>query len=168
MRKSVRLEALEPHGKACRSHAREILRPERHLCGIRDGAPRERRSGRRKIPNQGNGLSRGGRNRLVRTLTASTSLAADLRQSGLRKFSLRQSGDGGVAADGSAKNAIAVDWPQICHRAERFGREGCGTASAGEDDLPALLHVRDSPAALGGFGALAQVKTRDRVKIVVD
>jgi hypothetical protein len=28
------------------------------LCGIRDDAPRERRAGRRKIPNQANGLSR--------------------------------------------------------------------------------------------------------------
>src|ERR1700733_15255032 len=86
MRKSVTLEALEPYGKACSSHAREILRPERHLCGIRDDAPRERRTGRRKIPNQGNGLSRVGRNQPIRTLTAPTSLAANLRQISLRKF----------------------------------------------------------------------------------
>jgi hypothetical protein len=30
------------------------------LCGIRDDALRDRRSGRRKIPNQGKGLSRPG------------------------------------------------------------------------------------------------------------
>jgi hypothetical protein len=124
MRKSVRLEALEPYGTASGSHAREILRPERHLRGIRDGAPRERRTGRRKIPNQANGLSRVGRNQPVRTLTAPTSLAANLRQSGLRRFSLRQSGDGDVAARGSAKNATAIEFPQICHAAERFGPGG--------------------------------------------
>jgi hypothetical protein len=117
MRKSVRLEAHEPRGKACGSLAREILRPDRHLRGIRDDAPRERRTGRRKTPNQGNGLSRVGRNCPMRTLTAPTSLAANLRQSRLRKISLRRSGDGGVAARGSAKNAIAMDFPQICHDA---------------------------------------------------
>jgi hypothetical protein len=106
------------------SEPREILRPEKHLCGIRDDAPRERRTGRRKIPNQANGLSRVGRNHPVRTLTAPTSHAANLRQSSLRKFSLRQSGDGDVAAGGSAKNAIAMDFPQICHAAERFRARG--------------------------------------------
>jgi hypothetical protein len=39
----------------------------------------------------------------------------------LREFSLRQSGDGGVAARGSVRNAAATDFPQICHAAERFG-----------------------------------------------
>jgi hypothetical protein len=70
---------------------------------MRDDAPRERRTGRRKIPNQGNGLSRVGRNRPVRTLSALTSLAANWWQSSLRKFFMRQSGDGDVAARGSAK-----------------------------------------------------------------
>jgi hypothetical protein len=121
-RKSVTLEALEPYGRRPAQMAREILRPDRHLCGIRDDAPRERRTGRRKIPNQGNGLSRVGRNHPVRTLTAATSLAANLRQSGLRKFSLRQSGDGSVAARDPKKNATAMDFPQICHAAERFRR----------------------------------------------
>jgi hypothetical protein len=90
------------------------------LYDIRDDAPRERRTGRREIPNQENGLSRIGRKKPIRTLTPPTSLAANLRQSGLRKFSLRRSGDGGVAERGSAKNAIVMDWPQICHLAERF------------------------------------------------
>jgi hypothetical protein len=57
-RKSVRLEALEPYGKACGSRAREILRPDRHLCSIRRDALRERRTGRRKIRNEVNSLSR--------------------------------------------------------------------------------------------------------------
>jgi hypothetical protein len=119
-RKSVTHEVLDPHGRRPAPGAREILRPERHLRGIRNDAPRERRTGRRKIPNQGNGLNRVGRNHPVRTLTAPTSLAANLRQSGLRRFSLRQSRDGDVAARGSAKNAIAKNFPQICHAAERF------------------------------------------------
>jgi hypothetical protein len=79
------------------------------LRGIRDDAPRERRTGRRKIPNQANGLSRVGRNHPIRTLTAPTSLAANWWQSGLRKFSLRQSGDHGVAARDPKKNATAID-----------------------------------------------------------
>jgi hypothetical protein len=119
-RKSLRREALEPVGRQPAQGAREILRPDRHLCGMRDDALRERRTGRRKIPNGGNGLSRVSRNRPCRTLTAPKSLAAGMRQSGLRKFSLRQNGDGGVAARGSVKSAAAVDWPQICHTAERF------------------------------------------------
>ena len=119
-RKSVTLEALEPHGRAGSARAREILRPERHLCRIRDDALRERRTGRRKIRNQANGLSRVGRNQPVRTSTAPTSLAANWWQSSLRKFSLRQSRDGDVAARGSVKNATAMDFPQICHAAERF------------------------------------------------
>src|SRR5258708_1720859 len=32
IRKSVTREALEPHGKACGPRAREIPRPDRHLC----------------------------------------------------------------------------------------------------------------------------------------
>jgi hypothetical protein len=48
-RKSVTLEALEPHGKQRAQAARKIIRPDRHLCGIRDDAPRRHRSGRRKI-----------------------------------------------------------------------------------------------------------------------
>jgi hypothetical protein len=120
-RKSVRLEALEPHGRQPAHGAREILRPERHLCGIRDDAPRELRTGRRKIPSQGNGLGRVGGIQPIRTLTALTSLAANLRQSSLRKFSLRQSRDGDVATRGSAKNATAKHFPQICHAAVRFG-----------------------------------------------
>jgi hypothetical protein len=127
-RKGVTLEALEPHGKACSRVAREILRPDRHLCGIRDDAPRPRRSGRRKIPNQRNGLSRVSRNHPIRTLTAPTSLAANWWQSSMRKFSLRQSGDGDVAAPGSVKNAAAKHFPQICHAAERFGRERSSTS----------------------------------------
>jgi hypothetical protein len=96
------------------------------LRGIRDDAPRERRTGRRKIPNQGNGLGRIGRNQPIRTLTAPRSLAANLRQSSLRRFLLRQSGDGGVAARDPKKNATAMDFPQICHAAVRFGRERSG------------------------------------------
>jgi hypothetical protein len=46
-----------------------------------------------------------------------------LGQNGFSRFSLRQSRDGDVAARGSAKNADAMDWPQICHAAERFGGE---------------------------------------------
>jgi hypothetical protein len=57
-RKSVTLETLEPHGKQRAQVAREIIRPDRHLRGIRDDAPRGRRSGRRKIRNQANDLSR--------------------------------------------------------------------------------------------------------------
>jgi hypothetical protein len=84
--KSATLEALEPHGRQPAQRAREILRPDRHLRGIRDDALRDCRAGRRKIRNAGNGLSRVGRNHPVRTLTAPKSLAANLRQSGLRKF----------------------------------------------------------------------------------
>jgi hypothetical protein len=123
-RKSVRREALEPYGRHAVHVAREILRPERHLRSIRADAPRQRRSGRRKIPNQANGLSRVGRIEADRTLTAPTSLAANWWQSRLRKFSLRQSRDGDVAARGSAKNAAAKIFPQICHAAERFGGGG--------------------------------------------
>jgi hypothetical protein len=116
------------------------------LRGIRDDAPRERRTGRRKIPNQANGLSRVGRNHPIRTLTAPASLAADLRQSSLRKFSLRQSGDGDVAARGSAENATAMDFPQICHAAVRFDGEGWGISLTGKQP--------SSPASrqFGGFG----------------
>jgi hypothetical protein len=59
-RKSVTLEALAPVGRQRSQGAREIPRAERHLRGIRDDAPRERRTGRRKNPNQANGLSRVG------------------------------------------------------------------------------------------------------------
>ena len=124
-RKSVTLEALELHGRQRALGAREILRPDRHLRGIRADAPRERRIGRRKIPNQENGLSRVGRIEPARTLTAPTSLAANWWQSSLRRFSLRQSRDGDVAARDPEKIATAKHFPQICHAAERFGREGC-------------------------------------------
>jgi hypothetical protein len=40
----------------------------------------------------------------------------------LREFSLRRSGDGRVAVRGSAKNASAKNFPQICNGAERFGQ----------------------------------------------
>jgi hypothetical protein len=36
----------------------EILRRDKHLCRMRDDAPRERRAGRRKTRNQANSLSR--------------------------------------------------------------------------------------------------------------
>jgi hypothetical protein len=91
------------------------------LHGIRDNAPQERRTGRRKIPNEGNGLSRVGRNQAGRTLTGPASLAANWWQSGLRKFSLRQSRDRDVAARDPEKNAAAKHFPQICHAAVRFG-----------------------------------------------
>jgi hypothetical protein len=111
IRKRVRLEALEPYGRQRAKRARETLRPERHLRGIRDDAPRERRPDRRKIQNQANGLSRVVRNRTVRTLTAPAGHAANWWQSGLREFSLRQSRDGDVATRASAKNATAADLP---------------------------------------------------------
>jgi hypothetical protein len=76
---------------------------------MRDDALRDRRTGRCKTRNEGNGLSRVGRNRPIRTLTAPRSLAANWWQSRLREFSLRQSRDGDVAARGSAKNAAATD-----------------------------------------------------------
>jgi hypothetical protein len=107
---------------------REILRPDRHLFGIQDDAPRQRRSGRRKIPNQGNGLSRINRGHPLRTLTAPASHAANWWQSRLREFSLRQSRDGDVAGLGSVKNATAKHFPQICHAAERFGGGGWGAS----------------------------------------
>jgi hypothetical protein len=44
---------------------------------------------------------------------------------------LRPSRDGDVAARDPKKNATAMDFPQICHAAERFGRGGWGTAAAG-------------------------------------
>jgi hypothetical protein len=119
-RKSVTREALEPHRKACGASEREILRPEKHLCRMRDDAPRDRRAGRRKIRNGVKRLSRARRNQPGRTLTAWGSLAANWRQSGLREFSLRHRRDGGVAGRGSAKSASAMDWPQNCHAAERF------------------------------------------------
>jgi hypothetical protein len=37
----VTLEVLEPHGRQRAQEPREILRPDRHLCGIHDCAPRE-------------------------------------------------------------------------------------------------------------------------------
>jgi hypothetical protein len=123
---------------------------------MRDDAPRERRTGRRKIPNRGNGLSRVGRNRPVRTLTAPTSHAANWWQSGLRKISLRRSSDGDVAARGSAKNAAATDFPQICHAAERFGREGCGIWLVGKTTFQfCFMSATAQPRALAASEAHA-------------
>jgi hypothetical protein len=85
-RKSPRLEALKPHGKAGNQVVREILRPERHLRSMRDDALRDCRTGWRKIRNQANGLSRVAGIRPGRTLTAPASLAANPRQSRLRSF----------------------------------------------------------------------------------
>jgi hypothetical protein len=62
-----------------------------------------------------------------------------MRQSRLRKFSLRQSRDGGVAARGSVKNASAMDFPQVCHAAERFGRRRMRQFGGGKH-FSVLLH----------------------------
>jgi hypothetical protein len=52
-----------------------------------------------------------------------------------------------------------MEWPRICHAAIRFGRWG--------KPFPVLLHVRDNPTALRGFGGRVQVK-EGPVKIVMD
>jgi hypothetical protein len=44
-------------GSRPRSHAKSCV-PGGTCPGLRDAAPRQRRTGRRKIPNQANGLSR--------------------------------------------------------------------------------------------------------------
>jgi hypothetical protein len=86
----------------------------------------------------------------------------------LRKFSLRQSRDGDVAARGSAKSATAIDWPQICHAAERFGGEGCGAWPAGKLAFQSYFMSVTIRLRLAASEAHVQVKERGRVKIVVD
>jgi predicted nucleotidyltransferase len=98
-----------------------------------------RSSGRRKNPNQGNGLSRPSEFRPSRTSPAPTSLAANWWQSRLRKFSLRQRCDDDVAAPGSAKNANAKHFPQICHAAERSGCEQ--VRDSGKTCLPKIPNL---------------------------
>jgi hypothetical protein len=101
------------------------------LCGIRDDAPRERRTGRCKIPNQGNGLSRVGRNLAKSNINCADKSCGKLEAKRVARISLRQSRDGDVATGGSAKNAVSTDWQEFfadCHAAERFGREGFGTS----------------------------------------
>jgi hypothetical protein len=127
-RKSLTLEALEPHGRQPAPDAREILRPDRHLSSMLDAAPRERRAGRRKIRNQANGLSRVGGIEPSRTLTALRSLAANWRQSGLRKFSLRQGRDGGVAVRISRKTRPPSIFRRFATRRKGSAAKGCGTS----------------------------------------
>lgn len=76
-----------------RRWAHKILRPVRHLCGIRADAPRApQRSTQNSKP--GERLKPRGRIEADRTLTAPRSLAANWRQSGLCDFFLRRSRDG--------------------------------------------------------------------------
>jgi hypothetical protein len=144
------------------SGPRKILRPDRHLWRLRVGAPREGPHWPAQNSKPEEWLKRAAGISPKSNINRADKSCGKLAAKPLAQIFLRQSRDGGVAARGSGRNLSAMDVPQICHGVERSGAEDTALRSW-EDRLPVLLHVSDSPAALGGFGGACAGEGKGRV-----